>query len=238
MGTNGALAINAHRADLELLWMLWLSENTGEVHGYICIAFSMTWISVLQSASASSMCGGLWNKIWEQGAALKFSHSALAGESGVQVIAQVFGFFFATQDDEATQSIVGEDIENSRSDCTSLLCSISSLCPAPVLFTGEGPLHPSSASICREYKLSHPSNAETWPLQPELSPHMFSFYKSLAWSLICYEGRSLPKQGGTQHEKHVLSVTLHTEWHVVSRSWAKKRQSLSIRKKDQKLIKK
>lgn len=179
------------------------------------------------------MGGGLCNRVWEQGGELKFSRSALAGESGVQVIAQVFGFFFATQEDEATESIVGEDIENSRSDCTSLLCSISSLClstfpkdfiscPAPVLFTAEGPLHPSSASISREYKLSHPSNAETWPLQSELSPHMFSFYKSLAWSLICCEGRSLPKQGGTQHEKYVLSVTLHTEWHVVSRSWAKK----------------
>ena len=132
----------------------------------------MTWISVLQSALAPSMGGGLCTRVWEQGGELKFAHSALAGERGVQVIARVFGFFFSTQDGEPTQSIVGEDIENSGSDCTSLLCSLASLCastfsrdfiscPAPVLFTGEGPLHPSSAPICGEYKLSHPSNAET-----------------------------------------------------------------------------
>lgn len=93
-GTNGALAINIHNVDLELLWIIWFSENTGEIEGYICIAFSMTCISVLQSTSAPSMDGGLSTRVWELSSELKFVHSAVAGESHVQVIAQVFGFFF------------------------------------------------------------------------------------------------------------------------------------------------
>lgn len=37
-------------------------------------------------------------------------------------------FFFSSQDDESTQSIMGEDTENSGSDCTSLLYSFGFLC--------------------------------------------------------------------------------------------------------------
>jgi len=94
------------------------------------------------------------------------------GREVYKLLLGCLAFFFSTQDDKPTQSIVGEDTENSRSDCTSLLCSVASLylsifsrdfisCPAPVLFTGEGPLHPSSAPTCEEYKLSHPSSAVT-----------------------------------------------------------------------------
>lgn len=93
-GTNGPLSIHIHNVDLELLWTIWFSENTGEIDGYICIAFSMTWVSVLQSASAPSMGGGLSTRVWELSSELNFVHSAVAGESHVQATAQVFGAFF------------------------------------------------------------------------------------------------------------------------------------------------
>lgn len=54
----------------------------------------MTWISVLQSASAPSMGGGVCTRVWEQGSELKFAHSALAGREVYKLLLGCLAFFF------------------------------------------------------------------------------------------------------------------------------------------------